>query len=97
MPIVVTGRSELVPGIPGILGKFGSDLEGLRVFLGLLVATSAFAEVELVYELSTNLHGASGTRASEVFTRLVVLARRDGLARLAVTRASDVFTRHGSP
>ena len=46
------------PGFLEVSGKFRVRLKGFWVFLGVLVVTSAFAEVELVYELSAKTLGA---------------------------------------
>ena len=44
----------------GNFGKLGSSLEGLQVFTGSLVVTSAFAGVKLVYETSRTARAPSG-------------------------------------
>ena len=46
------------PGFREVSGESSEDLETSWGFLDSLVVTSAFAEVDLVYELSANLRGA---------------------------------------
>ena len=48
------------PGFREVSGKFGVRLGGFFAFWGLLVVTSAFAEVELVYELSNSCRSGAG-------------------------------------
>ena len=72
------GRSELVPGIGRNLGKLGSDLEGLGLFTGSLVVTSAFARVKVVYETFSDEHERLFFGNALIFFRTDAFSEKDG-------------------